>query len=77
MRRLGVACGILFFTHAAGAQPTSADIWALGVILYECLAGKRPTQAAGVGQIIKLITTDSIVPLRSQPGEKPSWIRDY
>src|SRR5947207_14602108 len=26
MRRFGVACGILLFAHAAGAQPTSADI---------------------------------------------------
>ena len=37
-----------------------ADIWALGVILYECLAGVRPTQAENVGQIFKIVMTDAI-----------------
>jgi serine/threonine protein kinase len=40
-----------------------ADVWALGVIFYECLAGQRPTQADNIGQILKIITTDAIVPL--------------
>lgn len=40
-----------------------ADIWALGVVLYECVAGVRPTQASGVGQVIKIIMNDAIVPL--------------
>ncbi|HEX4516582.1 MAG TPA: serine/threonine-protein kinase [Polyangiaceae bacterium] len=38
------------------------DVWALGVILYECLAGVRPTEG-GVGQVLKAITSHRIVPL--------------
>jgi serine/threonine protein kinase len=37
-----------------------ADIWALGIILYEALVGTRPTQAANMGQIYKLVTTGGI-----------------
>jgi eukaryotic-like serine/threonine-protein kinase len=40
-----------------------ADTWALGVILYECLSGRRPTQADNIGQILKIITTDGVVAL--------------
>ena len=40
-----------------------ADVWALGVMLYECAAGKRPTTGSGVGQVLKIIATDAIAPL--------------
>jgi serine/threonine-protein kinase len=40
-----------------------ADVWALGIMIYECLAGVRPTEGDGVGQVLKVITTDGIVPL--------------
>jgi serine/threonine protein kinase len=39
------------------------DIWALGVILYECLSGIMPTKAANVGQVFKLIVAGGIKPL--------------
>ncbi len=39
------------------------DVWALGIVLYECLAGVRPTQGIGLGQILKIITNDQIRPL--------------
>jgi serine/threonine-protein kinase len=40
-----------------------ADVWALGVILYECLSGVRPVQGNNLGQILKRIITGCIVPL--------------
>ncbi len=40
-----------------------ADVWSLGVILYECLSGKRPVTGDNFGQIIKHLTHDTIPPL--------------
>jgi eukaryotic-like serine/threonine-protein kinase len=37
-----------------------ADVWALGIILYECLCGQRPFEGENAGQILKAI-------IRSQP----------
>jgi serine/threonine-protein kinase len=45
-----------------------ADVWALGVMLYECLAGRRPIEGAGLGPIIRRITVDPIPSLTAQPG---------
>jgi serine/threonine-protein kinase len=41
-----------------------ADIWALGLILYQCLTGILPTDAKNVGQIFKILLTRRIWPLR-------------
>jgi serine/threonine protein kinase len=40
-----------------------ADIWALGVILYECLAGVRPVRGAGIGQVVFALATEGVQPL--------------
>lgn len=42
---------------------TRADVWALGVVLYECLAGKRPIEGENMGQILKAVATQAIEPL--------------
>jgi serine/threonine-protein kinase len=40
-----------------------ADIWALGVILYECLAGVRPLRGSGLGQVVMTLATEGVAPL--------------
>jgi eukaryotic-like serine/threonine-protein kinase len=40
-----------------------ADVWALGVVLYEALAGVRPFQGENAGQVFKAIALDPYVPL--------------
>jgi len=53
-----------------------ADIWALGIILYEALAGARPTQAANVGQVYKLVMVDGITPLEGRALDIPAPVVD-
>jgi serine/threonine-protein kinase len=48
-----------------------ADIWAIGIIFYEALAGQRPTRGDNVGQVYKVIMTDAIVPLRQRAPHLP------
>ncbi|MEZ4307696.1 MAG: protein kinase [Polyangiaceae bacterium] len=47
------------------------DIWALGVILYECLAGERPTEAENIGKILKRVLTNEIEPLTARCPQLP------
>lgn len=37
-----------------------ADVWALGVVLYETITGQRPTEAANLGQLLKKISARAL-----------------
>ncbi len=48
------------------------DLWALGVILYECLAGVSPVEADNVGQTFKRIVSGGVPALEKRvPGLPP------
>lgn len=53
-----------------------ADLWSLGVMLYECLAGKRPTEAATLGGVLKILVTGAIEPLGSAVPELDPELAD-
>jgi eukaryotic-like serine/threonine-protein kinase len=53
-----------------------SDIWALGVIMYECLTGTRPVRGDNVGQILRVITSHAIVPLDQIAPTLPAPILD-
>lgn len=41
------------------------DIWALGVVLYECLSGVRPIEGDTFGQFLKNVSRTGITPLEA------------
>jgi serine/threonine-protein kinase len=49
-----------------------ADVWALGVILYECLAGVRPVEGSSMGQVLKRLLHDGVVPIEQRVSGVPS-----
>jgi serine/threonine-protein kinase len=53
-----------------------ADLWALGVILYEGLAGVRPTEGDSAAQIFMRIVSGSIEPLERCAPEVPADVTD-
>jgi serine/threonine protein kinase len=55
-----------------------ADLWSLGAILYECLAGVRPMRGSGIGQVVMQLATTGIEPIdrvvSGLPGEAAGLI---
>ncbi len=48
------------------------DLWAVGVILYECLAGLRPIEGANVAQVLRALAQLAIVPLEERAPQLPA-----
>lgn len=48
-----------------------ADVYALGIVLYELLTGQRPFQASTEASIMRAVLFDPLVPLRTRRPELP------
>jgi serine/threonine-protein kinase len=53
-----------------------ADVWAVGVMSYECLAGNKPFDGDNVGQLFKAIVTGTLVPLEVTAPHLPKDVTD-
>jgi len=53
---------------------TRTDIWALGVILYELLAAKRPFEAGTMPEVVALILENSPTPLQTLRTDVPDGL---
>ena len=51
--------------HRAEQIDHRADVWALGVIIYELIGGQRPIDGSTSGEIVEHLLTDGIPPLRA------------
>ena len=50
------------------------DVWAFGVILFEALAGARPVEGENLGQVIKRLMSDAIMPLEAVVPDLPAEV---
>jgi serine/threonine protein kinase len=48
-----------------------ADIWSIGVILYECLSGTRPIEGENLAQVVSRLVSAGIIPLERLAPELP------
>jgi len=49
-----------------------SDVWAMGILMYECLAGVKPTEGNNLGQIFKIITVGPMEPLAAKAPNAPA-----
>jgi serine/threonine protein kinase len=51
-----------------------ADVWSLGVILYECLSGRRPLECENFGQVLRVLAIGQFPPLSQVAADVPEEI---
>jgi serine/threonine-protein kinase len=54
-----------------------ADLWAVGVVLFECLAGETPTRGDNLGQVLKLLSTGRIESLAKRAPDLPPAVAAF
>jgi eukaryotic-like serine/threonine-protein kinase len=57
---------------AGGQVGPQADLYALGVLLFEMLTGRRPHRGASLGELMRAVATDPAPDLRSLRPELPA-----
>lgn len=57
---------------SARSVDARTDVWALGVVLYELLSGKKPFEAETVPAVFVAIANDAPLPLRAHRAELPA-----
>ncbi len=82
MTSTGVVLGTPFYMapeqlFSEGDVDERSDVWAFGVILYECIVGHRPFAGPSVGQVLRLIALDAYTPLaQAAPNGAPQPVCD-
>lgn len=51
-----------------------ADVWAIGVLLYECLTGARPVDGESPGRVLTRLRTCAITPVEALRPELPAEV---
>ncbi len=68
--------GYMPYEQLASAKEVgpAADVFALGAIIYECLAGRAPFEAATLVELAALLEEGAFPPLRRLRPETPPWL---
>ena len=79
--RTGSLLGTPFYMSPEQAQGNKevdyrTDLWALGVIAFECLTGKRPFESEGLGDLVLSICVRPI-PVPSERGAVPAGFDEW
>ncbi|HEX3775487.1 MAG TPA: protein kinase [Polyangiaceae bacterium] len=79
--RTGALLGTPYYMSPEQAEgdrslDSRADIWALGVITFECLLGRRPFEAETLGSLLLAICTRPI-PVPSRVGQVPAGFDEW